>query len=142
MKLDISDIQQALKEAQIAPEQQQKVISHLEDVIKELEENKQENAAPKQKYEFGVILYAPELIGKEYTASVYQVPQNSNHNEVLAKISEAVRTSNEKSKKKKNIIETIGDAFGHLKRKFIKEKNINLKTKQVVTVLISNNKLL
>ena len=143
MKIDISEIEEALKIALVEPDKQKEVLNHLQEVIKELEENKAAGAVPKQKNEFGVIIYSdePEWAQKEFTASVYTIPQGSDHGQVLAKISQAARESNEAAKKKKNIIETIGDAFQNLKRKWAKEKGVNFKTKIPVRVLISNNKL-
>lgn len=144
MKLALEDIQQALKAVQVEPEQQIKVLNYLQEVIKEHEEHKQDNAAPKAKNEFGVVLYDTnnELNGKEFTASIYTILQGDNHNTVLNRISSAVREQNEAAKRKRNVINSIGTAFQFLKRRFIKEQNVNIKTKVPVRVIISNNQII
>lgn len=142
-KLNISDIQEALKTAKIEPEKQKDVLDYLQDVIKEQEADKAHNALPKQKNEFGVILYDADnqLVGKEFTASVFSVKQGDDFGTILTRISDAAKIQNESAKKKNNLIQTIGSACQNLKRKFIKEKGINIKTKEPVRVLITNNKI-
>lgn len=141
MKLSIEDIQIALQEAKIDQNQQSKVLNYLNAVLKE----EKDNTKPlKQKNEFGIIIYDVEnqLKGKEFTASVYTIKQNEDHGLVLGKISEAARGQNESAKNKNNIISTIGSACQNLKRVFIKEQGVNIKTKNTVRVIISNNQLI
>lgn len=143
MKLELDIIKIALQESKIEETKQTKVLEFLQDLIKKEEDHKDSNSVPKSKNEFGVILYDAndELKGKEFTASIYSLKQGDDHGTVLNRISEASKEQNEKSKKKKNLITSIGEACEFLKRSFIKQKNINLKTKQTVRVLITNNKL-
>lgn len=143
IKIALEDLEQALKEAKVEPEKQHKILEHLQHVAEEQKVEKAENAAPKQKNEFGVILYDKDnaLAGHEFVASIYQIPINSPHDKVLSLISDAARTQNESAKRKKNVIKTIGEACEFLKRSFIKEKNVMIKTKQVVRVIVSNNSL-
>lgn len=142
-KISLEDLAEALSVAKVEPAKQTLVLNHLQEVINELAAEKAATSAPKQKNEFGVILYSEDdsLNGKEFTASVYSIPQGSDHNQVLYKISSAARESNEAAKKKTHLIETIGQAFQSLKRKWIKDKNVMLKSKIPVRVLISSNKL-
>jgi len=142
MKLSLEEIQGALAAAKIPNDQQKAVVEHLQEVIQELEAEKSSTKLPHQKNEYGVVLYDADgsLAGKDLTASVYTIPQGGDHGTVLARIAEAVRDQNEAAKRKKNVIKTIGEAFAGLKRKFIKAKNINLKTKESVRVLVTNNK--
>ncbi len=149
-KIAIEDVQAALEETKVEPETQEKVLEQLKKVIEEEKEHRAHNKGAKTKTEFGVILYDAngELKGKEFTASIYSVKEGFDHGTVLTKISEASRAQNEaksKAKRKskgKTAIETIGEAFSALKRKFIKEKEVNLKTKEPVRVTITDNKLI
>lgn len=143
MKLSLEDIQSALAEAKIPDTQQNLVIDHLQEVIRELEAEKIATKLPSQKNEFGVIIYDKDnvLKGNDFTATVYTIPQGEDHGQVLRKISEAARDQNEAAKRKKTLIESLGEACESLKRKFIKAKNVNLKSKVPVRVLVSDNKL-
>lgn len=142
-KLAIEDVMQALQEAKVPKEQQGIVLNHLQQVAQEEALQKEENKLPKQKNEFGVILFDAEglVAGKEFTAAVYQIPQGDDHNLVLGKISQAAREQVASAKRKKYPIDTMGEAVQNVKRKFTKDKNVNLKTKSPVRVLVSNNKL-
>jgi hypothetical protein len=142
-KIAFEDIAFALQQAKIEPEKQKLILGHLKQVVAEEQANKEENKLPKQKNEFGVILYDAEnkLAGLEFTAAVYAIPQNDDHGLVLSKISTAAREQVAATKRKKFPIDTIGCAVQNLKRKFIKDKNVNLKTKNPVRVLVSSNKL-
>jgi len=141
-KISIEDVQQALNDAGVEKEKQQNILEHLVQVVKEEKEERENSSLPKQKNEFGVILYAPDLVGKEYMASIYQIPQGGDHGLVLSKISDAAREQNVTAKRKKySFIDLAGAIFG-LKRKFLKDRNVSTKTKEPVRVLISDNKLI
>lgn len=142
-KISIEDVTAALQETKIPKESQGQILNRLQQIIAEEQAIKEENKLPKQKNEFGVILFDPEglVAGKEFTAAVYQIPQGDDHSLVLGKIAQAAGEQNAAAKRKKFQFDTLGSAIQGIKRKFIKEKNVNLKTKNPVTVLISNNKL-
>lgn len=141
MKLSLEDIQSALNKVDVEQEKKIKVLQELQQII---EENKN-NAAPvnKTKNEFGVVIFDKnhELDNKEFTACVYQIKEGDKHDNVLHRLSDASREQNEFSKKKNNLIKTMGEAFGYLKRKFVKDRGILIKTKIPIVVLISHNDL-
>lgn len=143
MKVDIETIENVMVENKIPQDKITKVLQELQ-VIKE--EEKAENAGeklPRQKSEFGIVIFDTDgsLQGKELTGHIYQVKQGFDHANILGTISKAVRESNANTKKKKNIIDSIGDAFASLKRKYSKAENFQPKSKEIVRVTISNNKL-
>ena len=142
-KIALENVQTVLAELKIEPDKQDKILQELQKIIEDEKNERAENKAPKSKNEFGVILYDAnnELAGKEFTASVFQVKQGFDFNTVLSKISTAARNQNVAAKRKKNVIETIGDACMYLKRKFTKEQEVNIKTKEPIRVLISSNRL-
>ena len=143
MKISLEEVQESLKRAGIAAEQAGVVLKDLQEVIQELEAEKVATKLPTKKNEFGVIIYDKDgvLTGKDFVATVYTIPQGDDHGLVLGKISSAARDQNEAAKRKKNILKTLGEACESLKRKFIKAKNVNLKTKEPVRVLVTNNAL-
>ena len=140
-KISLETLSEVLQEEGVEQPKQIKIIEHLKEILEEEKKERDESKLPKQKNEFGVVLFAPELVGKEYTACVYQIKSGDDNATVLKRVSEAVRAQNESSNKKKTKITSMGEAFQYLKRKFIKEKGVNFKTKTPVQVLISDNKL-
>jgi hypothetical protein len=140
-KIDISKLPDILTEEGVDKNKQEKILEHIQEILKAEKEEKEENKTPKAKNEFGVVLFAPELVGKEYTACIYQIKDGDDHSTVLKRISEACHDQNSSKKSKKKLIDSIGGAFQNLKRKWVKEKNINFKTKESVRVLITDNKL-
>ncbi len=139
-KISIEEIESALKEANVAQPQQNQVLEYLKQVAAE---NESSPTTPKSKNEFGVVIFDKEnhLAGKEFTACVYQVKEGYDHGSVLSQLSEVARTQNEAAKRKKNIIKTMGELFEFLKPKFAKTKDIKIKTKNPVRVIVSDNTL-
>jgi hypothetical protein len=142
-KISIEQLQDILAEAKIAPDKQKEILENVKAVAEEEKAEKAQSVCPKAKNEFGVVLFDKDnvLAGKEFTAGVYQVKEGFDHSTVLTLVSEAARNQNSAAKRKKTVIQSVGDAFQNLKRKFIKDKGINLKTKTPVRVLVSNNSL-
>jgi hypothetical protein len=143
MKIDIETVYQVLGECKVPKEQADKVINNLQAVAEEEKQEKESLKTPKAKWEFGVVLYDAnnELDGKEFTASIYQIKDGEDHNLVLPKLCEAAKIQNEMAKRKKHLLDTIGNIFSSLKSKFAKEKGVRIKTKEPVRVLVSNNKI-
>lgn len=139
-KVSIEQVQESLVRLNIEKNQQNKIVAELQEILKQ--EKLHKDPVVKNKNEFGIVLYAPELLGKEYTATVYQIREGEDHGTVLKRISTAAHNQNAAAKKKNNLLKSIGDACQNFKRKFIKEQCVNIKTKNPVRVLISNNALL
>jgi hypothetical protein len=143
MKIDIEEVISALQVAKIDKTQQGTVLNYLQDVAKEIEAQKQAEKLPNKKNEWGVILFSnvEGLKDDNFTAAIYQIPVGADHGLVLGKVSQAARDQVLAAKRKKYPISTMGEAVVNVKRKFLKEKNVNIKTKQTVRVLVSNNQL-
>ena len=97
---------------------------------------------PKVKYEYVIILNDKEghLTDKEIAGWVVQQEENADAGLVLHKLKEAAKDQNEKAKRKKNAITSLEDLFDGLKAKFLKSKNIKIKTKDLTRVIVSNGK--
>jgi hypothetical protein len=117
------------------------VVREINEVIEE--EKNSRVAVPKQKNEFLIVLSDPqnELQGKDFTGWVVQMKQGDDAGLVLDKIKAAAHDTNAAKKRKKNMITTLADAFYGIKRAFLKPKNVLIKTKEPVRVLITDGKL-
>ncbi len=142
MKLGISEIQEALARAEVKPEQQERVINHLQEVIKELEQDKLTNQTPKVKNEFGVLLIDESgEIKIDPAALLYQIPVGDDHNTVLDRLHASVKEFNLTKKGQKNPIISVLDAFHAIAPKIFKSNGLIRKSKDLVRVIKTNGKI-
>lgn len=142
MKVSIEEVEAKLLENKIEATKVAAIVRQLEEVVEELKAEK-DTETPKTKWEFVIILNDKEgyLDGKEIGGWVVQQERDADANLILSKITDAVRTQNETAKRKRNFITDLTNAFEYLKPKFLKEKKIRIKTKDLSRVLITNGKL-
>ena len=154
MKIEIEKIESKLLEYNVGPDTTKKIIEELEaEATEEIQPEVEEQPTnedltdnsedlPKVKYEYVIILNDKEgyLTDKEIAGWVVQQEENADAGLVLHKLKEAAKDQNEKAKKKKNSITTLEDLFDGLKAKFLKSKNIKIKTKDLTRVIVSNGK--
>jgi hypothetical protein len=140
-KISIEEVESVLRQQNVDAKIVNTVIGHLNEVIQEEKENR--TTVPKQKNEFLIILSDPnkELVGKDYVGYVVQMKQGDDAGLVLDKIKAAAHDTNAAKKRKKSMLTTMADAFHGIKRAFLKPKNILIKTKEPVRVLITDGKL-
>ena len=140
-KISLEEVEAKLREKNVDAQIVKTVIKELEEVVEEEKDNR--DTTPKQKNEFLIVLLDPndELKGRDFTGFVVQQKQGDDAGLVLDKIRTAAHDTNAAKKRKKNMIKTMTDAFHGIKRAFIKSKNIMIKTKIPVRVLITNDKL-
>lgn len=126
-------------EAEAAEEVQPEVVDE-QPTNEDLTDNSED--LPKVKFEYVIILNDKEgyLTDKEIAGWVVQQEENADAGLVMHKLKEAAKDQNEKAKRKKNAITTLEDLFDGLKAKFLKSKNIKIKTKDLTRVIISNGK--
>lgn len=154
MKIEIEKIRTAMEENSIDQPTIDAVIEKLE-AEASLEEAQQDveeddttvpvDAAdtddlPKVKYEYVIVLNDKDghLKDKEIAGWVVQQEENADAGLILSKMKDAVKEQNETAKRKKNTITSLVDMFDGLKSKFLKSKNIKIKTKDLTRVIISN----
>jgi hypothetical protein len=142
-RLTISEIQEALARAKVEPAKQEEVINHLQDVLKELsDEKEQQNPTPKVKNQFGVIILDENNeIKSDLAALIYQIKADEDHNTVFDRIRTAVKEFNQTKKGQKNPIKSITEAFQYIAPKIFKNNGIVRKSKDIIRVLKSNNKI-
>lgn len=141
-KISLEEIEHTLSNQKLDKTIITKVITELTKKIEELKEDRE--PAPKTKNEFVIVLSDPaeELKGKEFVGWLVSKPTGDDSGLILDKIRTAARETDEAKRRKKNTkMTTFADAFAGIKRKFIKDKNILIKTKESCRVLITNNKL-
>lgn len=140
-KISIEEVEVTLLKQKVDPKIVITIIKELTEVIEEAKEDR--DTTPKQKNEFLIVLSDPnnDLAGKEFTGWVIQQKQGDDAGLALDKIKEAARATNEAKKRKKNMITTMADAFYATKRFFLKSKNIMVKTKEPIRVLVTDGRL-
>ena len=136
-KINIDEVESVLLRNKIEPAKVSSIVKELNVILEELSDDK--DKTPKQKWEHVIILNdtTGELKGKELTGWVIQQFEDADTGLVISKLRDAAANQNEAATKKKMVLNTLTDIFGYLKSKFLKEKNLRIKTKEPVRVLIS-----
>jgi 4-aminobutyrate aminotransferase-like enzyme len=142
-KLTIAEVQEALARSNVEPKQQESVLNHLQEVIKELEDEKeQQNPTVKVKNEFGVIILDENGDIKVDTAAlIYQIKVGEDHGTVFQRIRDAVKEFNLTKKGLKHPVKSVTEAFQAIAPKIFKNQGIIRKTKEITRVLKTNNKI-
>ncbi len=137
MKLGISEIQEAMARSHVDPKQQEQVINHLQEVIKELEaEKEQQNPTPKLKNKFGLLLLdeAGDIKVENLAGFIYQIQEDSDYNTVMDRLRAAVKVFNQTKKGQKNPCKSVLDAFASIAPKILKAEGIIRKSKDLINV--------
>jgi hypothetical protein len=159
LNINIEEVESVLLEKHFDPVKVAEVIKELEEIAEEVAAEKEKEAAeipdedglpadigagdlPKTKWEYVILLNDKEgyLKDKEIAGWVVQQEENADAGLVLQKLRDAAKDQNERAKRKKNTITTLEDLFDGLKAKFLKSKNIKIKTKDLTRVIVSNGK--
>lgn len=141
-KVSIEEVEAKLLENHVEPAKVQTIVRQLEEVIEELKADKEENGAPKQKWEFVIVLNDKDnvLAGQEIAGWVVQQEADADPALILGKLADAAKSQNEGQKRKRNCITDLTSLFEYLKPKFVKEKKLRVKTKELTRVLVTNGR--
>lgn len=143
MKVSIEQIEATLLERKIEPIKVQEIIKDLTQAAEEEKADNQANADPKLKWEYLIVVNDPDKkLDSEFTGWVVQQKEGTDAGLLLGKLTDAAKTQNESSKRKKTLIKSFGELFQALKTKWTKEKGIRIKTKNAVRILTVNGKTL
>ena len=139
-KISIEEVEAVLHERKLDKSLVNDVIRQLNEVVEE--EKAAKVSDPKQKNEYLIILHDPnnEIAGKEFSGWVVQNKSGDDQGLVLSHVRSASVDNNEAQKRKKRPITNFIEAFSSIKRKFLKDRNILIKTKNAVRVLITDGK--
>lgn len=144
-KIAIEEVQGVLEERKVPNAAE--IIKDLEQIIAELQAEKEAEKEDKPKYEFVVVLHDPsgELIAQKkdevLSAFVVQQEEGEDAGAILSKIADAAKLQNEAAKQKRARLQNMREIFDGLKSKYLKEKKVKIKTKEPVRVLITTGKM-
>lgn len=142
-KIAIEEVESLLLEKKFDPAKVTEIVRELEKVAEEIKEDNKANAAPKQKWEYVIVLHDKEgfLKDKEIAGWVVQQEADADAGTVLSKLIDAAKTQNTSGKRKKrSVITNFVELFESLKAKFAKEKKLRVKTKELTRVLLTDGK--
>jgi len=136
----INEVESVLLQKKLDPTKVQDIIHDLEKIVEELAEERKANAGDRQKWEYVIVLNDKDghLKDKEIAGWVVQQHEGDDANTILTRLQEAAKSQNEAAKRKKHFLSSIRDIFEGLKSKFLKEKKVRIKTKELTRVLIVN----
>lgn len=139
MKISLEQVESTLLERKIDAATVAVIINDLEQSIDE--ESKDKEKAPKSKWEHIVYLNDPEgKVTSEHDAWVVTYKEGTDASIVLGKIRDAAKLQNETSTKRKYGMSTLGEVFQHLKAKYFEQKDVKIKTKESVRVVVVNGR--
>lgn len=141
----------ALKEVQGVLEQHNvkdaaSIMKDLEQILAELEAEREANKEDKPAYETVVVVHDPsgkliaDKMDEVISAFVVQQEEGQDAGLIMSKIADAAKAQNEDAKRKKSRLQNLRDIFDGLKSKYLKEKKIKIKTKEPVRVLLTDGK--
>ena len=143
MKVSLEQIEATLLERKIEPPKVQEILKDLQEAIEEEKADREANKVPKAKWEYLIVINDPEKkLGTEFTGWVVKKLEGQDSGLVLGKLTDAAKTQNESSKRKKSLITGFGELFSAIKTKFLKEKGLKVCTKEAVRVIGVNGKTL
>jgi len=140
MRIEIDEVESVLLQNKIDKVTVQTIIKDLNQVVTELKNDK--DPVEKKKWEHIIILNDTDgiLIGKEIAGWVVQQEQDEDAGTVLSRLVDAAKAQNERAKQKRAFLTTMSELFEGLKSKFVKEKKLRIKTKELTRVIISSGK--
>jgi len=143
MSIQIEELAHLLNEVKIEVNLYNQIIQNAEKLEEEKKQERELSKVNTSKNEFVVLVKTDkELTSDDIVAHVFSIPLDSDPNLLIGKITKAGTENNLASKRKNNLV-TDFDDIPHIKRKFYKEEDINLKTKEDwcrVVVLPKNTK--
>lgn len=135
MSVKIEDIEDTLRKQKLD-------VAVIKNVVQELKEIEEENKAersgvPKAKNQFVIVVKGPaQLKGLSIGGWVVQIPEGQDVNDTLPRLKKAAAATVAAQKRKRRDIDTVADAMRLSKRKFTKEQNVHVKTKEMVQAIV------
>lgn len=137
MSLKIEDIEQVLREQKLDVTVIRKVVDELEAVEEEKKADRG-SGVPKQKNQFVIVVKgSPELKDATLAGWVVQIPEGDDVAQTLPRLKRAAAATVNAQKRKKRAISTVADAMQYSKRAFTKIENVQVKTKELIQVVVA-----
>ncbi len=137
-KITLEQVEATLLERKVEQPLIASIIKDLQQAIDEEKNDKEPTS--KAKWEHLVFLNEPSnfVPGDARDAWVVTYKEGVDAGTVLDKIRSSAVDQNESATKKKAALDNLGEVFQGLKNKFLKDKNIKIKTKESVRVVVVN----
>ena len=138
MKVAIDEVESVLLQRKFDPAKVQDIVKDLEKIVEEITEERKANAEERQKWEYVIVLNDKEgvLKDKEIAGWVVQQTEGGDAGTIITRLQDAAKSQNEAAKRKKNVLSSMRDIFEGLKSKFLKEKKVRIKTKELTRVVV------
>ena len=137
MALKIEEIISILQEEKLPSETLRSIEAKLETVEQEKKDDREETTGPKGKNEFVIFVRGDARLKSILQQGwVVQVRAGEDIQNLPIKMREAAKDNNAKQKRKKKPLSTWAGFFAACKRPFVKERGINIKTKEPVQVVV------
>jgi hypothetical protein len=142
-KVNVEEVESVLLQKKIPADKVQDIVNDLNKIVEELKEEREANKGKKVPWETTIVLLDKDgtLANKELAGFVVQSEEGVDQGTLLAKISDAAKNQNETAKRKRNFITTLTQAFEWVKPKFLKEKKVKIRTKELSHVIVATDKL-
>lgn len=136
--INIEEVESVLLEKKVDPTKVQEIVNNLEKIAEELAEERKALAGDRQKWEHIIVLDDKDglLKDKEIAGWVVQQHEGEDAGTIISRIQGAAKNQNETAKRKKHGLVTLRDMFDGLKSKFLKEKKLRIKTKELTRVIV------
>jgi hypothetical protein len=141
--MKLPDIIHVLNEVQLPDPTIQKIEAKLRELL--AQEKEDARAATKTKHQFVIVVCDKDkqFAGLENVGGfVVQLDEGDDPSQLLTKLSTAVKSYNTTSRKGRKLpIKSIGECFESLPRKFTKPIGVNVKTRGVTRIVMTDNSL-
>ncbi len=142
-KVSLENVEAILLERKVEPIKVAEILKDLEQTIAEEKEDRQATSEKKKKWETVIFVNDPDKkLGTDFTGWVVKQLEGQDNALIIGKLTDAAKTQNESSKRKKSLITGFGELFSAIKTKFLKEKGLKVCTKEAVRVIGVNGKTL
>lgn len=140
-KITIDQLAQIIKHNQIEPAVARRIIEEA-NALAEVKETDTPAAGPKPKQQFVIVVSDPtKQIKQDLVGWVTQIGEAESPATVMERLNRAAHDFNASKKGRMVPVNTVGEAFENVPRKFLKEAGLHTKTKVPVLVVTTDNKL-
>jgi hypothetical protein len=128
-KISLEEVEATLQRQKVEPAKVTAILKDLNQILEELQNEK--DKTPKEKWEYVVVLNDKD------SGWVVQQKEGEDAGALLTKLNDAARDQNEAASKKKSMLNSMADIFDGIKSKYLKSKNVRIKTKELVRVIVT-----
>lgn len=136
-KIEIDELQNILIQAGVDQKTRSVIVKEAQELISEKQQDAADNKEPKAKNQYVVVVKTDaDLTGKTIVSTIIQIPESDDPNKVIDKIKDAAREQNRSAKRKKSFVANFTDGLRYIKRKYLKNQGVHLKSKDWVQTIV------